>query len=72
MPDKNLTKPHYSDIRCKGRILATGESCNQLIGTTDGERVFINGLALHLDPPRVKCDRCGFVMYLKQAVKGRK
>lgn len=70
MPDKSDSQ--FTDIRCKGRILTTGEPCNQLIGTTDGERLFINGLALQLDPPRVKCDRCGFVMYLKQAVKRSK
>lgn len=61
MPDKNS---QFNDVRCKGRIPSTGEPCNQLIGTTDGERIYINGLALQLDPPRVKCDRCGFVTRL--------
>lgn len=67
MPDKH--KSQYVDIRCKGNIPASGEACNQLIGTTDGEQVYINGLALQLDPPRVKCDRCGFVTNLRRAIQ---
>ena len=52
------------EIKCTG-IKPDADKCLAVLCETDGRAFYIQGLALELDPPRIRCDRCGKVTHLR-------
>lgn len=57
-------KSQLQTIRCRG-TKSSGDPCGAVVCETNGKEFYIQGLALEIDPARVKCDVCGYITRLR-------